>query len=69
MDIATHDEVPKEEIKEYSNWLGIDSGIFENHLKDIEDFVDCYLLFQGGAGKCHQCYAYNTCKKLNGEGE
>ena len=66
MDIGTHDEVPKETYGErYSNWLGIRTGIFDNHTEDVEPFVECYLLFHGVAGKCHSCYARDLCIRLN----
>ena len=62
MDICTHDEVPKIEVK-YLNWLCLPE-LLNNHFKDIEHFVDCYLLWYGSAGKCHTCCAHSLCRKI-----
>jgi len=66
MDICTYDEIPKPEVKGYSNWLSIPE-IFNNHLDNVEPFVDCYILWYGTAGRCHNCFAISLCRKLNEE--
>ncbi|MBA7671688.1 hypothetical protein ES703_79848 [subsurface metagenome] len=66
MDESTHNEVPKPETKGYSSWLSIPE-IFEDHSKNIESFVHCYLIFHGTAGKCHRCFARGSCLELNAE--
>lgn len=62
----THGEVPKSKVERYSNWLSIPE-IFEDHSKNIESFVLCYLVFHGVAGKCYRCFARGSCLELNAE--
>lgn len=66
MDISTHDEVPKEEVKGYSNWLLDEvNKILENHIKEVEPFVECYLLWYGTAGRCWSCFARELCLRIS----
>ena len=56
----------KNRINKYNLWMpSKENNFFTGNLKQIvRCFVDCYLTFEGIAGKCHHCYAKPECLEI-----
>ena len=47
----------------YSSWLPFER-IFDDYSEDASKFANCFGIFRGRKGKCHNCYAFKVCREL-----